>query len=213
MRSIVTIPIKHSSERVPGKNLRRLGKKPLYQHIVSACIEADCFDKIVVDTDSPDILEFYRSSESVYTVERPLELTKDGVNGNDLMVRSRELFPGFSHYFQAFATAPFLKPETIRRCVRDICHTDSVFTAQDVHDFIWVGDVPLIRPGVLPRSQDVNYLTKETTGLYGITFDALDKYKCRIGAYPEPVLVSDIEAIDINTEMDFKFAEFICQTT
>lgn len=65
------------------------------------------------------------------------------------------------------------------------------------------------RPGILPRSQDMVPLVEETTGLYGITADALARYRCRIGRKPLIYTVSRFEAVDINTEEDFKVAEYI----
>ena len=52
-------------------------------------------------------------------------------------------------------------------------------------------------------------VVEETTGLYGISAASLDKYQCRIGAYPYIHIVSKFEAVDINTEEDFKIAEYI----
>jgi CMP-N-acetylneuraminic acid synthetase len=45
--------------------------------------------------------------------------------------------------------------------------------------------------------------------LYAIRRDALLKNKCRIGEDPYMLYVDEIEAMDIDTEQDFKIAEFI----
>ena len=50
---------------------------------------------------------------------------------------------------------------------------------------------------------------EETTGLYGMSRKALEKYRCRIGANPFICEVNKFEAIDINTEDDLKMAEFV----
>ena len=68
------------------------------------------------------------------------------------------------------------------------------------------------RPGILPRSQDMEPLIEETTGLYGISKESLKKYKCRIGRKPYMHIVNKFEAIDINTEQDFKMAEVVGST-
>ena len=65
------------------------------------------------------------------------------------------------------------------------------------------------RPSILPRSQDLEPVYEETTGLYGISHAALDKYHSRIGATPCIFEVNKFEAIDINTEDDLRMAEFI----
>ena len=65
------------------------------------------------------------------------------------------------------------------------------------------------RPGILPRSQDLVPIMEETTGLYGIKKESLDKYRCRIGRKPYVHVVSKFEAVDINTEEDLLVAEYI----
>lgn len=52
-------------------------------------------------------------------------------------------------------------------------------------------------------------MIEETTGLYGIGRDALERYSCRIGQKPYIYTVSKFEAVDINTEEDLRIAEFI----
>ena len=50
---------------------------------------------------------------------------------------------------------------------------------------------------------------EETTGLYGIARESLEKYRCRIGRKPYIYVVSKFEAVDINTEEDWKVAEYV----
>lgn len=50
---------------------------------------------------------------------------------------------------------------------------------------------------------------EESTGLYGIERESLEKYRCRIGRNPYICSVSKFEAVDINTEEDLKIAEYI----
>ena len=50
---------------------------------------------------------------------------------------------------------------------------------------------------------------EETTGLYGISRESLDKYRCRIGRNPYIHVVDKFEAVDINTEDDLRIAEYI----
>lgn len=76
--------------------------------------------------------------------------------------------------------------------------------------FFWLNDTSInYRPFILPRSQDMQLVVEETTGLYGISRDALAKYRCRIGANPYIHYVSKFEAVDISTEEDLKIAEYV----
>lgn len=204
------IPIKSNSERVPGKNFRVLNGKKLYEYIIEHSISADVFDDIFIDTNSDEIKVFAESLGCV-VIERREELARNTANGNDLLNHHFEMLPNYDYYFQLFATAPYLQPSSIKACVDTLIGSniyDSCFTAVKHQGFFWLNNTSInYRPCILPRSQDMLPMIEETTGLYGITRQALEKYRCRIGAKPYIHLVSKFEAVDINTEEDLKIAE------
>jgi 3-deoxy-manno-octulosonate cytidylyltransferase (CMP-KDO synthetase) len=51
------IPARWGSTRFPGKALHGIAGKPLIQHVWDRCVEADCFDQIVIATDDMRIAE------------------------------------------------------------------------------------------------------------------------------------------------------------
>ena len=210
MKTACFIPIKANSERVPGKNFRLLNGKKLYQYICENVKKANVFDDVYIDTNSSEIAE-YALSMGFRVIERKPELALNSANGNDLLVHHYELYPQYDYYFQLFATAPYLQPGSIRMCFERMLETgeyDSCFTAVAHQGFFWLSGMPInYRPGILPRSQDMLPVIEETTGLYGISRDALAKYRCRIGRKPYIHIVSKFEAVDINTEEDLKMAE------
>ena len=212
MRTACFIPIKANSERVRGKNLRTLNGKPLYRYICEHVLEAGVFDDVYVDTNSPEISE-YAGTMGIEVIERLPDLAMNTANGNDLLVHHFELHPDYDYYFQLFATAPYMRPETICACWEKLTSSteyDSCFTATENHGFYWLGGNPVnYRPEILPRSQDMLPMIEETTGLYGISGRALRKYRCRIGRKPYIHIVSHLEAVDINTEEDWKLAEYV----
>lgn len=212
MKTACFIPIKTHSERVKGKNLRLLNGKPLYEYITEHAKKASVFDDIYIDTDSEEIAD-YGSEMGCKIIERLPELASNKANGNDLLVYHMEKYPEYDYYFQLFATAPFLQPETINRCWKKLTNSseyDSCFTATSNNGFYWIGKQPInYRPEILPRSQDMEPILEETTGLYGIKKDSLLKYRCRIGANPYIYIVDKFEAVDINTETDWRIAEYV----
>ena len=212
MKTACFIPIKANSERVPGKNLRVLNGKKLYEYICEHVKEANVFDDIYIDTNSDEIAN-YAKKMGFKVIERKPELAKNSANGNDLLVYHFEQYPQYDYYFQLFATAPYLMPNTIQDCYNKLISTekyDSCFTATKNHGFYWLEGNPVnYRPGILPRSQDMSPVIEETTGLYGISRESLNRYRCRIGRDPYIHIVSKFEAVDINTEEDLLVAEYI----
>ena len=212
MKTACFIPIKANSERVPGKNFRVLNGKKLYQYICEHVKSANVFDDVYVDTNSEEIAT-YAVEQGFGVIERKPELAQNTANGNDLLVYHYQQFPQYDYYFQLFATAPYLQPETIRTCVEKLTSSeeyDSCFTATENHGFYWLANSPInYRPGILPRSQDMLAVVEETTGLYGICRASLERYRCRIGRKPYIHTVSKFEAVDINTEEDLEIAQYI----
>ena len=165
-----------------------------------------------IDTNSEEIANYAHETGCI-AIERKPELALNTANGNDLLTYHLDTYPEYDYYFQLFATAPFLQPQSIKECFNKLVSSaqyDSCFTATANHGFYWLLGQPInYRPGILPRSQDMHAMIEETTGLYGITRDALSRYRCRIGAKPYIHIVNKYEAVDINTEEDLAVAEFV----
>lgn len=214
MKIACFIPIKANSERVKGKNFREIGGKALYKIIIDKTIKANCFDDIFIDTNSEEISK-YAISKGCSVIEREGKLALNSANGNDLLLHHLRLKPDYDYYFQLFATAPLMKVETIKKCVNSLIATaeyDSVFTALKQHGFFWWNNQPVnYQPVVLPRSQDLVPVIEETTGIYGIKRNALKRYHSRIGAKPLIIDVSKTEAIDLNVEEDFHYANWLVE--
>lgn len=98
MKTACFIPIKANSERVPGKNLRVLNGKKLYQYICEHVKEAAVFDDVYIDTNSCEIAE-YAETMGFHVLERKPELAQNTANGNDLLIYHYTLCPEYAYYF------------------------------------------------------------------------------------------------------------------
>ena len=215
MKTACFIPIKAVSKRVKGKNFRPLCGSPLYQYIINNALASESFDVIYVDTDSREVKEYCNNLDTVEIIDRKQELTQDDANGNDLLNYHYSLFPDYDYYFQLFATAPFLRSDTISKCVKALIdgpEYDSGLTANKECGWYWFDEKPInYDPKVLPRSQDAKMVVKETTGLYGITNQSLKDNKCRIGINPFFFYLDEVQSLDIDTEFDFEFAQKVME--
>ena len=210
MKVVAIIPIKEMSKRVKSKNFRSFCGEPLYRYFMKKLIDSP-FDEIFIDTDSDEISE-YATGMGWKVIKRVPELAADSANGNDLLVYEANMIDA-EIYFQLFITAPLLKPQTVNKAYKIMTSKmeyDSLFTATEIYSWFWYNSKPVnYDPKVLPRSQDATPIIRETTGLYAIRRDALLKNKCRIGENPYMLYVGEMEAMDIDTEQDFRVAEII----
>ena len=105
-----------------------------------------------------------------------------------------------------------MKTNSISDCVRILTNNefDSIFSAVEEKSWYWFDGKPInYNPTNFGRSQDAKGVVRETTCLYGIRKNTFLERKCRIGNKPFIYYVNDIEAIDIDNEIDFKFCELI----
>ena len=90
MKIAAIVPMRHSSERVPGKNYRPFGGKPLYHRIIGSLLACPQIGVVIIDTDSPTIIaDAAEHFPTVKVIERP-ERLRGG------MVQTRKLHLGLA---------------------------------------------------------------------------------------------------------------------
>ena len=71
------IPARGGSKRIPGKNIKKFAGKPLVSHAIEQALACKIADKIVVDTDSPEIAKIAKKYGAEVPFLRPAELAQD----------------------------------------------------------------------------------------------------------------------------------------
>lgn len=212
---IALVPMRHHSERVPGKNFRPLGGRPLYEHILSTLRRCPEIARIVVDTDSAEIRKgIARAFPEVKLVERPEHLRRGDVSTNEVLIHDVGQVPG-RFYLQTHCTNPFLKHETVSQAIHTFFATyprhDSLFSVTRLQKRLWDERCRPINhdPQVLLRTQDLPPLYEENSCLYIFERDGLLSRHNRLGVRPRMFEIDALEAWDIDDEEDFMMAEAI----
>jgi CMP-N-acetylneuraminic acid synthetase len=148
---VALVPIRHHSQRVLGKNYRLLDGKPLFHHIITSLLSCPEIFQVVVDTNSPPVLEGLRESfPMVQILERPEHLTGDGVPMNEILAYDTSQVEA-DFYLQTHTTNPLLSTHTIssdiEKFVKAYPAYDSLFSVTTDADSL-VGSV---RPGAQPQ--------------------------------------------------------------
>ena len=207
MKIVAIMPIKLNNERLPGKNTKLLGNVPLMDYELESLKQTRLLDEIYVYCSSDLVKEYI--PEGITYLKRPTFLDLPTSNFT-------QIFDNFSQtidadiYVYAHATAPFIKIETMKECicaVRDKDY-DSAFCAVKIQDFLWKdGEALNFDAANIPRSQDLEPIYRETSGVYVFTKEVFEKYHRRIGKKPYIKEISYKEAVDINNPEDFYLAE------
>jgi N-acylneuraminate cytidylyltransferase len=108
-------------------------------------------------------------------------------------------------------TSPFIKPQTISQCIRQFLSSDQydcLATVSNVKDFLWLnGKAINYDPLHAPNSQDLPNVVALNFGVTVVRREDLIQNCNIIGKRPQFVVTDDIEAIDIDTPLDFFIAE------
>ncbi len=212
-RIIAIVPMRHQSERVPGKNYRPLGGRPLYHHIVSSLVACSRIAEVVIDTDSDLIAEdATRAFPAVRIIERPPHLRGGHVSMNDVLLHDVTQISA-DYYLQTHSTNPLLTTATITGAIEAFLSSkpthDSLFSVTRLQTRLWNADGQAINHdrSVLLRTQDLPPVFEENSNLYLFTRDGLEQQRSRIGQRPLLFEIDRIEAWDIDEEADFEIAE------
>jgi CMP-N-acetylneuraminic acid synthetase len=211
-RLAAIVPMRHTSERVPGKNYRPLGGRPLFHHIIETLRACPEIDEIVIDTDSDTIrTDAAASFPDVQVVERPAHLRAGTVPMNDVLLHDMGRVEA-DLYLQTHSTNPLLRAATISDAIGRFLaarpENDSLFGVTRLQTRIWTADgKPLNHdPAVLLRTQDLEPLFEENSCMYLFTRELLEEGGTRIGARPLMHEIPRDEAWDIDEEIDFEVA-------
>jgi CMP-N-acetylneuraminic acid synthetase len=209
-RIVALVPMRHSSERVPGKNYRPLGGRPLFHHIIETLRACPEITEIVIDTDSDTIrTDAAASFPDVRVVERPQHLRAGTVPMNDVLLHDIGRVEA-DLYLQTHSTNPLLRAATISDAIGRFLGAradhDSLFGVTRLQTRLWTADGrPLNHdPAVLLRTQDLEPIFEENSCIYLFTRQLLEERGTRIGARPLLYEIPRDEAWDIDEEVDFE---------
>jgi CMP-N-acetylneuraminic acid synthetase len=202
-RIAALVPMRHHSQRVPGKNYRLLDGKPLYQHIIETLLNVPAINEVVVDTDSEIIMDgLLKEFPQVRRLPRPAHLQADDIPMNDILLYDTSQVPA-DFYLQTHSTNPLLRAVTISNAIRKFL-TDYQTRLYDKD-----GKALNHNPRELLQTQDLPPVYEENSCIYIFTRQNLLKRQHRIGENPCLYEVDSAEAWDIDEELDFELVDFL----
>lgn len=212
---VALVPMRHHSQRVPGKNYRLLAGKPLFHHILTTLQAVPEIDRILVDTDSPEVLAGLREHfPAVQGIERPEHLRADAVPMNEVLMHDTAQIEA-DFYLQTHSTNPLLRAESVSRAIRALLAQypayDSLFSVTRLQTRLWdqLGRAINHNPAVLLQTQDLPPVYEENSCMYIFRRETLAARRNRLGERPLMFAIPASEAWDIDEELDFEITEFL----
>ena len=227
MRILAVIPARGGSKRLPGKNIRMLGDKPLIVWSIDAAKGIPEICDILVSTDSSEIAEICKESGVLVPWLRPAELATDTASSVDVAIHALDWYESEHGTVDGLLllqpTSPFRTKETI--CIGialfakhghssvvgvSPTHAHPMWTLKIENGYL----VPFMpEAGLQTRSQDLPPAFVVNGSLYLVPPSDLRSSKSFLGANPIPQLLEPSQQTeDIDTEWDFKMAENFART-
>ncbi|MBO1224047.1 MAG: acylneuraminate cytidylyltransferase family protein [Candidatus Scalindua sediminis] len=223
---LAIIPARGGSKGIPGKNIRLLCGKPLIAYTIEAVLASVLIDRIIISTDDPKIAEVARQYDVEIPFMRPKELAKDDSLAIDNYIYTidrlnKEFDNNYEEFVVLLPTVPLRLSEDIDKAI-ELFHNknaESVISCAEVgHPLEWICSIN--DHGVIQRSNDVDIKKmmnrQESQAGYipnGAIFvfkHSLLKEKCSYYSDKTYAYVMPPErSIDIDTESDFEFVEFL----
>jgi len=224
--AIALIGARSGSERVVGKNVRRLAGHPLLAYAIETARRADVFDRILVSTDSEQIAQVARWYGADVPFLRPEEYATSTSPDIEWIAWT---LPRLDERYDLFAivraTNPFRGPDAIRRGLDQLLATpeaDSIRAVELVKQHpgkMWVIDEVgrLMRPLLDQSHLDVAWHAGQYQALPPVYVQnsaleiawtrVVEATGTREGVIQAPFLTEGHEGLNIDDEDDFARAE------
>jgi CMP-N-acetylneuraminic acid synthetase/quercetin dioxygenase-like cupin family protein len=218
MKVVCMIPARGKSSRIPKKNLRLLGNKPLVSHVLSTCTESGVFDEIFLNSDD-SIFEDIANDHNVSFYKRSEKFAEPQIT-NDLFMYDFLKNTKCDCVIQVNPTAPFLKVDDIKNVFR-LLTEEGFETVQSLKEERIEGlfqDKPLNfdTSKIMPESQNLDPVYLYSSGIMGFKRDVYLKNMDELGAATYGGngsigyhITKGFSNIDIDYEEDFQLAEVV----
>lgn len=174
MSNICIIPARGGSKRIPKKNIKVFRGKPMIYWVIRAAFKSECFDKIIVSTDSLEIAEIVKNLGAEVPFLRPNNLSGDHSSVVDVVKHSikeiKKELVDLQNICCLYATANLIS-------YIDIKNSYDVFINENLNKILFAAtlfEYPIQRALVLDKNNYASMLDKNN--LYTRSQDLIETY-------------------------------------
>ena len=203
------IPVRQGSQRVKNKNFKEFAGKSLLEHKIDI-VKKLPVDNIIVNTDSEYAISIANKNNINYHKREPYYASSECTNSeyHEYLAQVTDA----ENILITQVTAPLISLDTYIEAI-DIFNNvncNSLMSIKKIKEYLWYKDKPInYNLDYAPNSQDLPDYFAPTFGVIIVNREAMLKSKNFICDKPYFYELSEDENIDIDTELDFEFAEFL----
>lgn len=206
------VAVRSGSVRVENKNIRPFAGSNLLEIKIKQLLRIPNLDGVIVNSNSDEMLEIAKKL-GCETVKRDDYYASNKVSMSDVYKNMAENFDGdVVAYINV--TNPLLKDKTIIDAIetykKKIEVHDSLNSAHLIKEFLFKDNIPInydLR--YQPRSQDLPDIAALNFAINIISRENMISCRNVVGFKPNIYLIDELEATDIDNQIDFDFAEFV----
>ena len=212
MKIKALVAVRSGSQRVVNKNIRPFAGSSLLEIKLQQLKRIPNLDGVVVNSNDEEMLKIARGL-GCETVKREEYYASNQVSMSDVYRNMAENFDGdVVAYINV--TNPLLRDETITNAIEEYKKLeekhDSLNSAHLIKEFLFKDNLPInydLRNQ--PRSQDLPDIAALNFAVSIISRENMIECKNVVGYRPNIYLLDEVEATDIDNQIDFDFAEFM----
>jgi len=220
---LAIIPARGGSKRLPRKNVLDLNGQPLITYSIEAGLKSSYVDKVVVSSDSVEILEIAREYKA-QTLNRPDYLANDTATTFDAVKHTIENFEKYDYIVLLQPTSPLRDAQHIDEAIKllDAKNADAIVSVCEMeHSPLWSNTLDsslsmqeFLREEVLnKRSQDLEKYYRLNGAIYICeTKKLLEEENFLLRNNIFAYVMSRECSIDIDEKIDFDMANLLIKS-
>jgi N-acylneuraminate cytidylyltransferase len=222
MKILYLIPARGGSKGLPGKNVKRLGDKPLIVHSIDFAIRnKKDEDELCISTDDIKVIEIAKSKGIEIPFVRPDYLASDNATSYDVILHALEHYEKAGKIFDVVLllqpTSPFRNQEDFDNLISIYnADLDMVVSVKNVKENPYftlfeedqLGFLEKSKKGNFQRRQDCPQVFAYNGSMYLMNVATLKKRTISEFQKIKKIVMPDERSIDIDTMADWILAEF-----
>ncbi|MDO3377980.1 pseudaminic acid cytidylyltransferase [Geoalkalibacter halelectricus] len=222
--NIAVIPARGGSKRIPRKNIKPFGGKPMIAWSIEAARDSGCFERIIVSTDDQEIASVSVACGAEVPFLRPANLADDQTGTAAVVRHALQWLQGqgqqVAYVCCLYATAPFVAPDDLRKGLVALQNAPDKHYAFSVTSFAFPiqrairmhpqGGVEPFQPECIPlRSQDLEEAYHDAGQFYWGRPEAFLSGISVFARHSIPIVLPRHRVQDIDTPEDWVRAEYL----
>jgi N-acylneuraminate cytidylyltransferase len=221
MSALAIILARGGSKRIPRKNIRPFHGRPIIAYPIAAAVESGCFDEVMVSTDDAEIADIARECNATVPFLRSAQNANDLAGSDDAIAevieQYNELGRFYTHVCALYATAALTTAAHVQRGQAALAADATLTAVLPVLRFSFPiqralvqrgGRLALLQPEHYhTRSQDLEPAYHDAGQWYWLRTDKFVQSRELMGPNSTGLLLSEMEAQDIDNEDDWAIAE------